>query len=167
MIKPFFAACLFFLGFSLFEAAILSNIMFLPAVPDFLLLCSLYFSVQNGTLFGTTTGFISGLFLDFLSAAPFGLNCLLRTIIGYVGGLFQKTLNINGILLPMLFGFVATLVKALVIWLIALFYPLGIQTYELFSVTFVVELLLNTILAPITFRFLDLFAHIITVEKIV
>ena len=84
-----------------------------------------------------------------------------------MGGLFQKTLNINGILLPMLFGFVATLVKALVIWLIALFYPLGIQTYELFSVTFVVELLLNTILAPITFRFLDLFAHIITVEKIV
>ncbi len=167
MIKPFFTACLFFLGFALFEAAILSNLLFLPAVPDFLLLCTLYFSVQNGTLFGTTTGFVSGLFLDFLSAAPFGLNCLLRTIIGYVGGLFQKTLNINGLLLPMLLGFAATLIKAFIVWLIALFYPLGIQTYELISVVFVVELLLNTVLAPITFRFLDLFAQITTVEKIV
>ncbi len=166
MIKPFFSACLFFLGFALFEAAILSNLMFLPAIPDFLLLCSLYFSVQNGTLFGTTTGFVSGLFIDFLSTAPFGLNCLLRSIIGYTGGLFQKTLNINGVLLPMLLGFVATLVKACLLWIISLFYPLGIQTYVLFSVTFVVELFLNTILAPITFRFLDLFAQFIVVEKI-
>ncbi len=167
MIRPFFAACLFFLGFALFEAAILSNLLFLPAVPDFLLLCALYFSVQNGTLFGTTTGFVSGLFLDFLSAAPLGLNCLLRTIIGYVGGLFQKTLNINGVLLPMVLGFVATLVKALLIWIIALFYPRGIQTYNLLSVAFVVEIVLNTLFAPITFRFLDLFAHITTVEKII
>lgn len=167
MIRPFLTVCLFFLGFTLFESAILSNLMFLPTIPDFLLLCSLYFSVQNGTLFGTTTGFVSGLFLDFLSAAPFGLNCLLRTIIGYIGGLFQKSLNINGILLPMVLGFVATLAKAGLIWVVALFYPLGIQTYELFSVSFVVELTLNTILAPLTFRFLDLFAPLVTVEKIV
>lgn len=167
MIRPFLTVCLFFLGFTLFESAILSNLMFLPTIPDFLLLCSLYFSVQNGTLFGTTTGFVSGLFLDFLSAAPFGLNCLLRTIIGYIGGLFQKSLNINGILLPMVLGFVATLAKAGLIWIVALFYPLGIQTYELFSVSFVVELTLNTILAPLTFRFLDLFAPLVTVEKIV
>ena len=167
MIRPFLTVCLFFLGFTLFESAILSNLMFLPTIPDFLLLCSLYFSVQNGTLFGTTTGFVSGLFLDFLSAAPFGLNCLLRTIIGYIGGLFQKSLNINGILLPMVLGFVATLAKAGLVWTVALFYPLGIQTYELFSVSFVVELTLNTILAPLTFRFLDLFAPLVTVEKIV
>lgn len=160
MIKPFFSACLFLLGFALLESAILSNLLFLPVVPDFLLLCTLYFSVQNGTMFGTTTGFVSGLCMDFLSAAPFGLNCLLRTIVGYVGGLFHKTLNINGILLPLLLGFCATLFKALLIQIIALFYP-GVATYTLISAHFAFELVLNSVLTPLTFRFLDLFIHFV------
>lgn len=165
MIKPFFVATLFALGFALFEAAILSNLLFLPVVPDFLLLCTLYFSVQNGTLFGTTNGFVSGLFLDFLSASPFGLHSLLRTIIGYIGGLFHKTLNINGILLPMVLGFAATLCKAAIIWVLSLFYPMGVQSYHLISSSFAFELVLNAILAPFTFRFLDLFERLTLVEK--
>ncbi|MDE7227218.1 MAG: rod shape-determining protein MreD [Treponemataceae bacterium] len=164
MIKPFLVATLFSLGFALFEAAILSNLLFLPVMPDFLLLCTLYFSVQNGTLFGTANGFVSGVFLDFLSASPFGLHCLLRTVLGYVGGRFHKTLNIGGVLLPMLLGLVATLLKALAIWLISLFFPLGIQTYHLISARFAAELVCNAVLAPVTFRFLDLFARFTAVD---
>ena len=164
MVKSFLITCLFALGFSVFEAAILSNLMFLPVIPDFLLLSGLYFSVQNGKLFGTAHGFVSGLFIDFLSAAPLGLNALLRTLIGYITGLFHKTLNIDGILLPMVFGFSATLFKALVIWIISFFYPIGIQTYNVLSTDFAVELMMNTVLAPITFRFLDLFARVTQVD---
>ena len=36
--KSFGFACLFFLGFALLESAVLSNILILPAVPDFILL---------------------------------------------------------------------------------------------------------------------------------
>ena len=84
--KSFGISCLFLLGFVLFETAVLSNIVILPVVPDLLLICSLYFSLQNGRLFGVASGFTGGLFLDFVSACPFGFNCLLRTIIGYVAG---------------------------------------------------------------------------------
>ena len=85
MLKSFSVSALILLCFSLLETAILSNISVLPAVPDLVLLCVLYFSLINGRMYGESTGFISGLFLDFLSGAPFGFNCVLRTLIGYLG----------------------------------------------------------------------------------
>ena len=164
MIKPFLAAALFALGFALLEAAVLSNLLFLPVMPDFLLLCTLYFSVQNGTLFGTAYGFLSGVFMDFLSASPFGLHCLLRTLLGYAGGLFHRTLNVSGVLLPVLLGLTATVLKAFVVWLLSLCFPIGIQTYHLISARFALELALNAAFAPLTFRFLGVFARVTTVD---
>ena len=70
MIRAYFTAAFILLCFALFESAILSNVRFLPAVPDFLLLCVLYFSYNGGRMFGVATGYTSGLFLDFLTAAP-------------------------------------------------------------------------------------------------
>ena len=75
----------FFLMFFvvLIETALLSNIFFLPAVPDLLLLVLLFLSVNNGSTFGEVSGFYSGFLLDFLSASPLGLNSLIRTVIGF------------------------------------------------------------------------------------
>ena len=83
---------------ALLETALLSNVVFLPVVPDLLLLVVLYISVQNGSLTGEATGFVSGLLLDFLTAAPLGLNCLLRTLLGFFAGLFHDVLNISKII---------------------------------------------------------------------
>ena len=80
---------------TLLETALLSNVVFLPVVPDLLLLVVMYISVYNGSLSGETTGFVSGLLLDFLTAAPLGLNCLLRTLLGFFAGLFNNVLNIS------------------------------------------------------------------------
>lgn len=150
------------------ETALLSNIIFLPAVPDLLLITVLFISIHNGSLSGETSGFFSGLILDFLSAAPLGLNCLLRTVIGFCTGLFRNILNIEGILIPAVMGFSATLLKAVLLVLISFFYPAGIITYDLFSVTFITELILNTILTPVLFSLLDLFSSflIISPEKV-
>ena len=112
MLKSFSAATLILICFVVFETAILSNMLFLPAIPDFLLIISLYLSVHNGKIFGVSSGFVSGIFLDFLSVSPFGLHSLLRTIIGYCAGSFSKALNMQGIFLPVLIGFFATLLKS-------------------------------------------------------
>ena len=166
--KSFGFAWLFFLGFALLESAVLSNILILPAVPDFILLCSLYFSLNNGRLFGACSGFASGLFLDFFCAAPFGYNCLLRTIFGYVAGLFSKTLNINGMFFPFILGAFSTLFKAFVLWLIAVFYPNVNVSYSIFSISFGFELLLNSVLAPFVFKFLNIFKNgiLLDLEKV-
>ena len=161
MVKSFSISALILLCFVIFESAILSNMLFLPAIPDFLLIVTLYLSVHNGRLFGVTTGFVSGLFLDFLSVSPFGLHSLLRTIIGYFFGIFSKTLNINGIFLPIFIGFTATLFKMLFIFIISVFFQNSIVPYSVFSAGFLFELASNSLLTPFVFKFLDIFSEII------
>ena len=165
MVKSLFVFMIISFASVIFETAVLSNLLFLPAVPDFLLVCLLYVSLNNGSLYGSAAGFISGLFLDFVSASPFGLNCLLRTILGYASGKLNKTLNINGFLLPALAGFCATLVKALIVWIISIFFPGSVISYNLISVKFLFELVANSLLTPLVFKFLGIFNSMLLLEN--
>lgn len=164
MIRSIAVTTLLFLCFALAETAILANMLFLPAVPDFLLLMLLYVAVQNGRLYGVIAGFISGLMLDFLSGCPFGFNCLLRTVIGYGAGLFNRTLNITGVLLPALQGLVATLVKVILLWLISVCFPAGIRSYMLLTPALAFELALNIVLAPVMYAFMALFGRYVVLS---
>ncbi|MDY4675336.1 MAG: rod shape-determining protein MreD [Treponema sp.] len=150
---------------TLLETALLSNVVFLPVVPDLLLLVVLYISVQNGPLTGEATGFVSGLLLDFLTAAPLGLNCLLRTLFGFFAGLFHDVLNISKIMIPAMLALIATIAKAIIIGFISFFFPNGVITYDLFSASFGMELLFNVILAPLVFAFLSLFSSFLISDK--
>ncbi len=156
-LKSFFIGIIIVLFAALIEVSIFSNITILPVVPDICLICLLYISLQNGTLIGETTGFLSGLFLDFLSACPPGLNCLYRTLFGYLGGLFCKSLNIDGIFISALLGFCATFVKMISLWLVSFFFPAIVASYSPFSWDFLIELGMNTVLTPILFQVLGLF----------
>lgn len=157
MLKYFFVVLGCHLGFALFESAILSNIMFLPVVPDFLLLCSLYVSFAHGRCMGVISGFSSGVIIDFLSGCPFGLNSLLRTVIGYISGFFPKTFNIKTLLLPVLIAFCGTFSKCFLISFISFFYPNIVNSYTLFSKLFFSELFFNCIFAPVMFKFMSIF----------
>ncbi|MBQ4378220.1 MAG: rod shape-determining protein MreD [Treponema sp.] len=161
MLKSFSVATLILLCFVVFETAILSNMLFLPSVPDLILIISLYLSVHNGKIFGVSSGFVSGLFLDFLSVSPFGLHSLLRTVIGYLAGIFNKTLNMQGIFLPVLIGFSATIFKTLLIFIISVFFPDSVVPYSLLSRSFLFELAANSILTPFVFKFLDIFSNML------
>ena len=105
------------------ESSILSNISVIYIVPDLVLICSIYFSLLNGKLAGETTGFISGLLLDFITGIPFGFNMLYRTIIGYVAGIFAQNVIISGFLLPMLCVGIGTIAKTLMVELLGLLFP--------------------------------------------
>ena len=166
--KPFFFSLIILLCFTLFQIAVLSNIYILPVVPDLLLICVLYLSVQNGRLFGVASGFCSGLFLDFLSTGPFGFHCLLRTIIGYFFGFFNKTLNISGFVFPFILGLASTVLKFLLIWLICVFYTNLDISVNFFSVNFLKEMIFNAVLVPIMFKFMNIFSNsiVLTPEKV-
>lgn len=165
MIRSFLSAVIVLLCFSLFESAILSNVLILPSVPDFLLIVVLYLAMRNGKGFGEASGIVSGVFLDFLSSSPFGLNCLIRVVIGYCTGFFSRTLNANGFFIPVLLGFVMTLIKYFLMWFTALFYPSIVIPYDPSSMAFYFELAANSLLSPIIFKFLDLFSYMLLTES--
>ncbi|MCR5613940.1 rod shape-determining protein MreD [Treponema sp.] len=164
MLKSYLTSIFILIVAVLIETAILSNIAVLPAVPDLLLLCTLYFAICNGSVHGETTGFISGLFIDFLSGSPFGLNCLVRTVIGYLTGFFKKMLNLKSFFATFVIGFVGTLFKAIVIYIVSFFFPNMVNTYNIFTKVFLFELIFNSVLAPFIFKFLDCFSNLIVIE---
>lgn len=164
MARAYLSSILIILCTVLVEFAILSNITILPAVPDIVLLVLLYFSVLNGKVFGESMGFFSGMFIDFLSGAPFGFNCLFRTVIGYIAGFLNQNINYTGFIIPALIGLLGTLTKAFLIWLTSLFYT-KIIPYDIISTSFIFELIINTLLSPVIFKFLSHFNKIICVSK--
>ena len=149
--KSFLTCFIFIFTFLFLECSILSNIVFLPVVPDFLLLFTLYISIQKGSMQGQSVGFFSGLLVDFVSAAPLGLNALLRTIIGFIGGLFHLTIGTNGIFTPIVLGVLATFVKVFLTYLVSFFFPGVVLVYSFFSKIFLFECIFNGLLAPILF----------------
>ncbi|MCQ2610110.1 MAG: rod shape-determining protein MreD [Treponema sp.] len=164
IVSYLFCALILFIGV-LLETSILSNIMFLPAIPDIVLICTMYFSIYNGRTQGETMGFMSGLVLDFLGGAPFGFNSLIRTVLGYFTGYLKKMINLKSVFVTMLFGCIATLAKALMVYLVSLFYPNFVNSYNVFSLVFLVELILNSLLTPVIFKLLDCFSNFIIIDK--
>ena len=158
MVRSLLISTLFLFAATIIESSILSNISFLLVVPDLVLICCIYFSLLNGKLYGEVSGFISGLFLDFITGLPMGFNCIIRTIIGYITGLFSNTIIISGLVIPMASVGIATLTKKLLIFLISLFFPkLSLNVYSIISYEFLFEFCANIILAPVVFKFLSFF----------
>lgn len=158
MVRSLLISTLFLFAATIIESSILSNISFLLVVPDLVLICCIYFSLLNGKLYGEVSGFISGLFLDFITGVPFGFNCVFRTLIGYITGLFSNTIIISGLVIPMTSVGIATLTKKLLIFLISLFFPkLSLNVYSIISYEFLFEFCANIILAPVVFKFLSFF----------
>lgn len=159
MIKYFVSSTLVLLSAALIECSILSNMMILPVIPDLSLLCILFFSIHNGKFFGEINGLTSGIFIDFLSSAPFGLNCLLRSTMSYIFGFFNKRINSEGIFIPMILGALATIFKMILIYIFSLIFKDIVLSYNPFSLLFLFELILNTILTPFVFKLLKLLSR--------
>lgn len=166
MVKSFFISSLILFLITIIESSILSNLSFLLVVPDLLLISVIYFSLLNGKIFGELTGFLSGLFLDLITGIPFGFNCLLRTILGYISGFFSKNIIISGIILPMISVGIGTILKRLLIIIISLFYQnLNFYIYGFISSEFLFEFIANVLLAPIFFKFLSFFKSTLSIKN--
>lgn len=147
------------------ESSILSNITFLMVVPDLVLISNVYFALLNGKIAGTSTGFISGLMLDFVTGIPFGFNCLFRTIMGYVFGCFTETVLLKGIIIPMVTIGLATLFKSLLVSVVIVFFP-NVNVFHpgIISQEFLFEFIINILLAPIAFKFLGFFNSLLEIS---
>lgn len=149
--------CLTAFFLSLVSATILSNVAFFPIVPDLVLVLVVYVSFLNGTVIGSTAGFFSGLLLDFLSAAPIGLNACTKALMGFVAGKFTGAFNLDRVVIPFVMGVIATVLKAGTILALSLFFGPGIVTYRLVGPDFWLELLANGVSTPILFSLLSMF----------
>jgi rod shape-determining protein MreD len=136
------------------QSTVIPKIAFFNVMPD-LALCILVFSAYiNGTMTGQLSGFFSGLLLDFLSAAPLGLNCLVRTLIGALTGIFKGALFLDIFIMPVILCALATLIKALIIYILHIVFGSAVPAYSFSSSVLWIELGLNCLSAPLLFLLL-------------
>jgi rod shape-determining protein MreD len=139
---------------SILQSTLIGRLPFMIVIPD-LALCILVFSAYiNGNMTGQVSGFFSGLFIDFLSASPLGLNCLIRTLIGALTGIFKGAFFLDIFLMPVILCASATIIKAVIIFVLHLIFGSSVPAYSLTGSVFWIELVLNSLLAPLLFLLL-------------
>jgi rod shape-determining protein MreD len=165
MAKNVIWATVFAVIAGLLQSTLLSHLAVYHAVPDFALGILVFSAYTNGAMTGQTTGFLSGLLLDFLSAAPLGLNAFIRTIIGALGGLMNGTFFPDAVFLPMALCAAATLIKAALFFALHRLFAGAVPSYSFSTPTLWVELLLNALSAPFLFGFLKLFRSLLIARE--
>jgi rod shape-determining protein MreD len=162
MAKKVIWTVVFTMTAALLQSTILRHLAIYRAVPDLALGIIVYSAYVNGTMTGQLSGFFSGLFLDFLSAAPLGLNALVRTLVGALTGLMKGAFFLDIFFLPMALCAAATITKALALFLLHLLFAGAVPAYPLTTPVLWVELALNTLSAPFLFGLLKLFQSLLS-----
>ncbi|QEN05898.1 rod shape-determining protein MreD [Thiospirochaeta perfilievii] len=119
-------------------------------MPDISLIALIYFSINYGKVFGQWLGFSTGIIFDSLSGVPFGLNTLVRLILGFFLGFFEGKIFMDKIILPCIIITLCTVAKFFLISLVGLFYPIDLNI-DFFSVRYVIEIGMNILFTPIIF----------------
>jgi len=161
MVRTIVWTIVFSLVAAVLQSTVIGMLPFAKVIPD-LALCILVFSAYvNGTMTGQVSGFFSGLLLDFLSAAPLGMNCLIRTLIGALTGIFKGSFFLDTFMIPVALCAAATLLKALIVFILHLIMGPIVPSYSFLSSTLWIELGLNSVCAPLLFFLLKNFKPIL------
>ena len=144
------------------QSTLLSHLALYRAVPDIALGIVVYTAYVNGIMAGQVSGFFSGIVLDLLSAAPFGLNAFVRTLIGALAGIMKGTFFLDSVLLPMILCALATIFKVLILFLLNALMGDAVLAYQFTTPKLWAELALNTLTAPLLFAFLKRFRSLLT-----
>ena len=70
---------------------LLSNLLLWGVMPDVVLLYVAFVALRRGRVAGAVTGFSTGLLMDFVvNPSTLGIHALLKTLMGFIVGLFQS-----------------------------------------------------------------------------
>jgi rod shape-determining protein MreD len=161
MIKSVVWTVVFSLVAAVLQSTLLARLALYRAVPDLALGIIVYSAYVNGAMTGQLSGFFGGICVDFLSAAPLGLNALIRTVVGALAGLLKGTFFLDVFFFPMALCAAATLLKALSLFMLYLLLAGAVPAYSLTTPVLWAELALNTLSAPLLFALLMRFAPLL------
>lgn len=123
-------------------------------LPDLALLAVIYISFKTHGLQGQLTGFFAGLLQDGVSAAPLGLSAFINSVMASLFNSLSGRFYIDRILMPFLFGIVATLLKSVTLLILSWFFSGKILAYNYLQPLIWIETAYNGLLAPFLFLLL-------------
>ncbi len=110
----------------LLQSTILNRIAIRGVRPDLALIVLIFVSMRRGSMVGQVSGFAAGLFEDLMNVSPLGFHSLMRTVIGYLYGIFAGNVFIDPFLMPMVLTVIATILKGLLAGIISAIFGSGL-----------------------------------------
>lgn len=141
-------------GAIVLQSTVLEVIAIAGVKPDLSLVILVFIAVQGGMMAGQISGFTAGLVQDFISVPPLGFYALVRTVIGFLFGRLRGSLLGGPVILPVVLVAAATLLKGLLSWILGSVFSLGFRAGVFLGAAMWVELVYNSLLAPLVFAIL-------------
>ena len=140
------------------QTTVVPHLKVLGVQPDLILIVVVTYAFLFGPVAGSIAGFFGGLLQDLVLIRGVGFNALGKAIMGYLGGMVERAIFADNILLMMIAIFLATILNQLIysglffligerinIWSTFLTLILPSAAYNALLVPFVYHLLLRTI----------------------
>ncbi|MFH1378712.1 MAG: rod shape-determining protein MreD [bacterium] len=119
--------------------------------PQFLLILTMYIALIRGPVVGELMGFLWGLSADGISVALFGSQALLLTIIGFISGKMNKTLDESKSWAQIMFVLMLSCLYFIGLYIV---YHIFAEPGRHISITSLIfHPLINALLAPVIFWF--------------
>lgn len=152
MIKTIFASSFLASLFLIIQTTWLRNGLLLGVIPDFALLVIIWVAYSNKDSQGAVSGFLAGIVCGLLSSSPLGYFSFLYVVPAYVTSLVSRFVIMDGLFIPFLMGFFATVLKGLASIFLAVLFGSGyVNAYSLSDFHFWIEAALNGVAAPLLF----------------
>ena len=141
----------------LIQTTLFSHIPFFLITADFLLIFIGFVAINNGSRLAMLLGFVSGLLVDFMSISPFGLSSFILTFVAFFLGKLHGHYNLSHFIVPFILSITLTFIKFLLLLLLHFLFGTSIRIYSIYDSVFLIELVLNVLIAPILFFSLNRF----------
>lgn len=138
------------------QSTLLGRIAILGVRPDLALVVLVFVALRRGSMTAQVAGFASGIVEDLVSVSPVGFHMLLRTLIGFLYGLFSGNVFVDPLLMPIVLTIAATILKGLVSGLVSLVFGLASSGFIYFAGRLWIEAGYNALAAPFLFALLNL-----------
>jgi rod shape-determining protein MreD len=147
------------------QSTILGKIAILGVRPDLALIVLVFVALRRGSMTAQVSGFAAGVVEDLVSASPVGFHMLLRTLIGFLYGIFSGNVFVDPLLMPIVLSIAATIIKGLISGLVSLLFGLQGSGFMYFAGRLWIEAGYNALAAPFLFALLNLLRVFKQAEK--
>ncbi|MBP7262587.1 MAG: rod shape-determining protein MreD [Spirochaetia bacterium] len=155
MIRRFLLTLGLLVGALVLQSTWLDAIAIRSVVPDLALLIIVFVSFSTRDLLGQASGFAAGFLQDGMSAGPLGLNALVKTAMAWTFNALSGKFYIDRVVMPLAFGFGATVIKAVYLAILAWMFSGKIQSYDFGDAKLWIEAGYNAVSAPVVFLILS------------
>lgn len=149
LVLPAFAAFLVFV-----RATWLGDFTIASAQPDLALLVLIVFAHRYGIQRGQIAGFFIGLLQDALGGSPIGFYAVLGLSSGAIAGVTRDAFRTDSILAPPMLTIAVMIARSFIAVLLSLILGMPEVRSVVFSVPYLIEMVLNIVLAPVVFLLL-------------